>query len=692
MITIALDEGGSFEYDKMYLNDRQSIKTPFVGGIIFECESKSEKEKELARLETFLKSACTEAKTEFPMGLHYNRNQNTNAITNRDAVNRVKQLLEEKLPEFMKTSPNGCYYVYAIITDRIGMREMTRRGISNLQDDNLAANRYEHMAYRVIENLVFMNPRLDEKEVQLDLATRSLPGNVMVGRSKAADDLGYQRFKTIDSYIVTSASSYKAAINAAMLNSPKNDIYFMLNVKSIDYKETADTKNEGFLYLADTICSVFQNVLYQVTDLPKAMNQLLERGQRLTGPNKTMLFAYSDIDQVFREAYRDYEQRNYFDSLIAMKNGVINKIPGYDIYQKIWFNTIEKRIEEDYSLTNLQIALEKLDDYQSQPDCNLLVARDIQNVLEKQIYRKEREKLPAILLFRFYRTKMTINNHLGDYEMAQYAYKKCMEVSNQVSVEEYLELRNMYSVSLLDQQRTKEALEYTKQTCNYEELLKDIKLEIYPNHDEIYVHFGRTLSQLGQCYAFCGEYEEAESCFAKAINFFGERQIDRFRTLSYYLHALIEAGEEKQYRLLSKEFFGTESIAKQFEAISIMDAASKKYALYVYIKALFMLFKEDVVRKAINGMIGQLEEEYAKNKDAHPWEMIWKYAAFLTVFTNDGRNNDKAKILMKKAAEAVTTSEAGIVKKIVADGEKQFELLINGQDPFSETDLLYMYR
>jgi tetratricopeptide (TPR) repeat protein len=294
------------------------------------------------------------------------------------------------------------------------------------------------------------------------------------------------------------------------------------------------------------------------------------------------------------------------------------------------------------------------------------------------------------ILFHLYKAEFAINNHEGKYTEAFCSFEKCKEVAQYINVEEYLELRNMYSVSLCDSGDFHKAKEETEKTLSYEELLVEIKKEVFSENDKVFIHYGRTQSQLGQCYAFAGEYEKAIGLFKNAIKSFGEDKNDINQTLSYLLHAAIEANNISVYEEYSGQYFGTKNRREQLLEILSEDNIANSFALYVYIKAYYMLYMTSCDRKETLDILREVER-CKKNKENknHPWEMIYKYVAFCCLKIGNKEYNDKAD---KYISLAKIETDQGILKKIIDEIDVQYKSLLAGKDAFENSELMYMYR
>ena len=195
MLLISLDEAGRFESPKE--NEQGNL----VAGIIYDCLSYSDIEKEKERIEKWFIKCCNETLVNglpcvYPNDLH-NRWQ-SGAILNVKKVTALKKKLIKTMPEFIQgtgeweeNGPKGKYYIYGLVGNSEGITKYKLPNLSNLINDGIAGNRYEHMAYRTLENVLFYNPYLYDDKIVLDIATRQLVTNNN-DKSKEAKKLGYE--------------------------------------------------------------------------------------------------------------------------------------------------------------------------------------------------------------------------------------------------------------------------------------------------------------------------------------------------------------------------------------------------------------------------------------------------------------------------------------------------------------------
>lgn len=690
MITIALDEGEHFENPEGCM---------FVGGVAFQHNSIQDMQKERRRLRELFTSTCKKLNCAYPEDLHYN--WSNGRVVNADKARMVKKELEARMPDFMqgkgewgKKPPFGEYRIFVLLGDQKGIASFCRPGISNLIDDNIACNRYEHMAYRTVENLLFYNPHQRDDSVKLELATRIVKPEADTKLHEDIKKLGLSKSSPSSNdnrYQVTDSGSFRAALASAIQNSDRKDIQFDINVQSINYSANAlnndkvDEK-QSFLYLADTVCSIISNNVHSIRKSYEALQTLEAACKKITG-KRNFLWVYDEIDQVYRVAFAEIRHGNYFEALAGIYNG-ITAMPSFaKIYNEIWFCPMIQETLKKKDLFSWRKAVEKLELYLYSVNYDMAMAEYVYDVLKKLAESDIGTYESG--LYHLHKVEMMIANHKGDYSGAEEAFEKCISVSDYMPIEEYLELRNMHSTLLLDKGDFRRATVFTTDTKVYEEMLDEIRKMVYTDRKDINIHYGRTLSQLGQCHSYERNFEEAEDCFSKALVLYGDDKVDYQITLSYYLHMLIEKGDVSTYEENAEIYFGARDKKRQFENIIQLDSTTIRYALFVYIKALYIFYRESVPKSFLREVVKRVMKQYKKTSGGHPWELILKYCAFFSIMhpTPDYSSEE----IMQKSEEAVAPA-TGRIQNIVFANRKEYSQVLNGNDAFADDVNVYMYR
>ena len=710
MITIALDEGGHFE------NLRPSENCMYIGGVVFQCKDENTRKRELERLQNYFKEICNNEGCRYPQDLHYNWCDNH--VINQVTAEKVKNAIITSLPEFLNgtgkwasNAPKGKYYLHALVGDKNGINYFEGNGLdkindlSNLLNDDISSNRYEHMAYRAIENLLFYNFRFqntDDNHVRLNLATRVFKVNDDAKLEREAFQTGHEKHDKYEStFKATTLSSYRAALISMIQNSNRKDLWFDdIRVESICYEDNPDVNfYHGFLYLSDIICNLYYSILKDCNQADAGIEQLWQKCQQYA-PQRVYVWSYNDFDQKYREIYKSFVFKDYYNSLKEMCRISRTNEKSAKVYDALWFDDIIKNVlfsNDENEFSYIEESIKSLENELSNAKIEVDEARSIFNLLESKTEelcnKSDNESKKYGLLYNLYKSEMTICNHEGNPVASQEAFNKCRNYSRYVNVEDFTELQNMYSVKLCDSLRFEEAIKVTKKTCEYEELLHTIKEEINPSELK-YIHQGRTYSQLAQCYSFVNDYENATKYFLKAFECYGDDTFNRTITLSYYLHMLIEQKNREEYEKIIKEYLGQETLKEQLLDILSLDGISSLFKLYVYMKALYVFYVDDLKNnspKLLKELLSKFESvKNIENKRNHPWEMIYKYAAFCCLKIGNKDYNDKAEEYIKLAKNI--NNEGGILQKISDEIDIQFDSVKEDKDVFENSKLTYMYR
>lgn len=691
MIVVSLDEGGKFE--------NTTDKCMLIGGAVFRCKEKKDTEAELRRLERFFKGTCEKLNAEYPFDLHYN--WENGRVVNSDSANKVKEALFEGLPDFLrgrgawaKDGPNGIYDLYAMVGDENGIHN----GGSNLIDDAYATNRYEHMVYRTVNNLLFFNPLLPkDTDFQLELATRVVDVKADPRLRAETEKLGHSKRREGEGSfedgvrVVTDASSFRAALEAAIIDSTAEDARFEIHVQSINYGKAQ--YKQGFLYLADTLCSLYQEAVKNCTDAGAALKQLYECCSKTAGERNIFLWAYHSVDVQLRQVLEHCAYKRYFDALL-LSNEIRSRGDAIsEVYSTLWLSAAERGLTEGVTPLKLQIALEELDEYlHLQGEYRLIFAQNILDVLKKQfeVMQDRKKEENDRLQYQLYKVQMTIYNHQGDFTRSLQMFELCRERSQYVPMEEYLGLQNLLAVALLDADRYDEAMTIIKGEIGYHEMLIDIKKEIYPDAKDVFVSYGRALSQLGQCYAYRGEYEDAKESLIRSVELYGDSVRDIKRTVSYLLHTAIEMKDRKLYEEWAGKYFGCTGLNDVFSAVVNSNGNCDKFGLYVFIKAVYYLYRDEVNKKDIRNWTKTVWKVYTKKKDGHPWEFILKYFGLLWACKITPGGDEESDKLINEAVGSV--ERKGILERITDETIVYYDRAKQGDYDFDGGQLRYMYR
>lgn len=691
MIVISLDEGGRFEL----------IRNPqcmLIGGIVFQCQTDNDLKQEQRSLENFFKTICGEQGCSYPYDLHYN--WEGAQVVNAETASKVKNALEEEMQDYLKMRgrwskgrpAKSCYYVFCMAGDSHGLNEQTA---SNLRDD-VAAIRYEHMVYRTIENILFYNPKFpDETDIRLSLPTRVIKVTDP-GMQSEMLELGYRKLQKGNTYSpdifhVTDESGFRTCLESALLNSDRNDLVFNLSVQSMNYN--TPQFQQMFLYLADTMCSIWQDAIKGMTILEQALPALTECGNKLAYTGNSMLWAYHHADQKWRSCWSDFRHGNWFESLKTADDLRASRAPAEKIYSGIWIPTFEKALEKANNYTALDKAFTRLDQYMlNRSERKQGTALYIMDMLKRNYSRIEDENLRGKLEYQVSKIMTGLYNHNGDHEHARKEYEKCVRAARYVPIEEFLGLQLLYATSMNDAERFEEAEQISAELVSHHELLNEIKSTVYPNNNSVYDSYARALSQHGQSIAFLGKDREAEAEFRKALDLFEKETDDWWTTGNYLLHTLIDQGNKEAYEALAKEYFGTGNLKKKLKKITDGKAGSIPYSIYLLLKGTWVFGGKETEQEIIRECTEKIRKLYESSDLRHPWEMIMKYCAFLWHrYFEDGEDHSQSEVLMEAGREVVRKAP-GILKVIGEENEKQYANVIRGKDYTMDSKVRFNYR
>lgn len=675
MLTISLDEYGRFE------NTRPG--RCMIAGVVYEDKTGTGRNLELNRIQSFLQSACADCNVRYPQDLHYERSGDI--ILNKDACDRVKDHIADIFGDFIRNA-KGTYYLYAVVSERQGISMFADSSTSNLLRDDYAGNKYLHMTQMAVRNLVVNNPVLQDNNYHLELATRVLNAGSDAALLSQTEQLGMARpvgaggARTQGIYTLTDVNTYISTLSGAILENERRDVDFKLNVQSINYSGAGDiSRMQGFLYLADIVCSLLEAVIPGDGDTAQ---RILDRANSYTTHKKNMVWCYHDVDVLLRTAQQKRLAGKWLDSLNALYDISHGATPQAKFYNQTWVPVQLRRLQQNASPALLEQAARELAVYVGQPGAGTKRAWYLAEQLLDILSRHDTPEYHGCRYW-LYSSMITLCNHRGKSDRAMYYYQKAMAYSGSAPLEAYLELRNAYSVFLLDRMEFEKALENTERTLSYEELADELRREVSDNQDIAAPHYGRTLSQLGQCHAFLEKHEMAQDYFCQALEKYRGEELDTQITRSYLLHSYIESGSREEYLSLCRDYFGADTLQTQLDNIGQMTKTSRKFALFILVKGWHRFRMEEVssgvTRQLLNRILRMQED-----KGEHPWELICKYCALIAQ--------------QKKLADTAETAVEGIqavaeqVHSGILDAICQDSLRVCSGDMPEHEKLTYMYR
>lgn len=712
MITIALDEQGDFEN----LEGKLHTEPVFIGGIIYDDnEEPDDYETEKKRLRKYLENVCASVSATYPRDLHYMTEGTSN---NGKKVKDVKTKLGETIKEFFEhgtwngssmgfPSRVGKYYIFASVRGENGKNNLLNKDISEMVREDFASNLYLHMAEDVVERLIFHNPIIaDIKKIRLELATRRviLEGENRKSRMKEYEKLGYAEEKRPTElggpkrteYVLTNPANYRTAIEREMLDSGKDKVMIdRMGVKSIYYKQPK--KGMDFLYLADAICAILS--FNRSGSVPKEWIDSFDSIARgINGSCQNMIWSYDEVDDYFSKAWRNVENKDYYEALSLVFDGMLCESSITDFYTKRWFPLIQRKIINDKDVKALTKAVRQFKDSILGNNLNQEKLVYIYEGLEKlgEIVRFSNKKDEA-KLYNLYDSGVSAYTHIGDSQKAKLCFEKTRQYAEYVETEVYLRTRNKMVVFLCDILEFDEAIKLADENVRYHELLSKMKKEIFKSETYESLNHAIAISQRGQVYAFMRD-ARAEADFVRALQILDADTPDRLITESYLLHHYIDIGERQKYEELVVEYFdGTKTLFEQFnylvrEGTKGRDSRfSMKYALYVYIKAMYIFYIDDIPKELlyklanIESALMNLNECAVRQINGHPWELIYKYLALICYRYGD----ELAGANYVKKLEALRENSEGIIKSIA---ENSLQMCNQRSDNVIETeDFTYMY-
>ena len=708
MITIALDEQGDFEN----LGGKLENAPVFIGGIIYDDrEDSADYDNEKKRLQKYLKSVCQSVGCRYPQDLHFASNGGEN---NGQKVALVKEKFTETIQEFLEQgtwnsnalipeSRIGRYYIFASLRGKNGKKNLLSAGVSEAIKDDFASNLYVHMPEDVIERLVFHNPIINDiSKIRLELATRRvlLSGTDRTERMKQYEQLGFKAVQResgenegITEYLLTNPDNYRTALEREMLSCNQERILVdRIGVKSIYYKN--QRSGMDFLYLADAICSLLGYELHG-NKPSNWIEQFYSRSHSINGSVENIIWAYDEVDDYFSKAWKCLEDKDYYRALSIAFDGSKYNSEITPFYVKKWFKHINKYVIKQYDSSAFSMAVKKYRESVLNNNLNQEKLVYIYEHLEKMshniIFASKKDESE---LYDLYDSGLSAYIHNGNLSDAKICFEKAKQYAEYVATEAYLRTRNKMVVFLCDNLNFEEALALADENVTYYDLLSEMKKELFgPSFTEALNH-AIALSQRGQVYAFMND-ERAESDFLAALEIMDEGTPDRYITQSYLLHYYLCKGQKDKYEKLAIEYFGNKSsLSEQFNYIAKEGSKEKnakfsmKYALYVYVKALYVFYLDEIPVKLLNKLkniekaLCDVSKKAEKQINGHPWELIYKYIALIMKNRELVIENDQ----YCERLEIMFSGAEGLIKDIYTESINQIRTVSLYKEKYT-----YMY-
>jgi hypothetical protein len=705
MITISLDEQGAFEQSE----NSGGNDTVMIAGIVFDDAGDPEEvEREKSRIREFFENVCHECGSVYPNDLHLQPGQGERV----SYVARTKEKYRRTLPGFLKDGTYermqirsddgkvrlGTYYVYAMVKSIDGKKQMIRSEVSNLVNDQINSNLYFNMAGDVLSKLLYGNNALaDQKEVSLQLATR-----VQNGFSQELTeytDVGYNMGKPNDEgrtrVFLTNGDVFRSSLQRDMLLEPENDKTIRkISAEPIRYNNP--DLGQEFLYLADAVCTVLG---YKVTydSEGEYLKTTWDRMGNLAGENR-LLYVYDDVDTVFARAWRAAKNEDIYAALSGAFDAY--RMPGEAaaFYEEVWEPQLMELLKKHTDLWSLTRAIRTF--AQSTRSNNLSQEKLVYvfghlKKLAKKLSKELRSTNPQdqAILYELYDAGASAFNHMGDPKKAGECLKKCEQYAPYVSIDHEIRNRNKAAVQLCDSFRYREAEELVRASYEFCRITGETQKKLF-GEDSNYnsSEYAIVCSQMGQVYAYQMD-ARAEEVFQEALGLLGKGTPNYYITESYLLHYYLEVKDRSSYEHYAEEYFGGNTdLSKQLEyliregSVKENPIISMKFALYVFLKAIFTFYLEELPRDLslklldIRAAIEAVSPDGLGQINGHPWEISYKYLAMITA--SMGMEDISASY--EREMEACISGAGGTIGVINAFGALELAKFRNKAGSFSD--------
>ena len=672
MYIFSLDEYGDFE------GINHTHEPLYLAGVIFDDKEEQGEEKlERNRIRAYYEQVITDAALETPeyADFSYPESLHSNGNKERDyyVVRNVKEKVRKSISEFIrKGTYNGAplqwmdkrgvlqdfrerkgeYHLFAIIKSAMGITGLLKANAGIFSRDDYASNLYLHMAGKFVSRLLFSNPVIpDLKKISLNIATRSSSGlelsDPLVAEYRKQ---GYRPVKEDEKdpsskvyFTLTNPDVYRSLIIEEMLDTGKTDLVIEdFRVMSILYRDYA--KQMEFLYLADSICSLFAFDLEGSSE-DEWLLEIAAKAEEVTGRKDNLIFGYDEIDILYERALHRFQEGNLYEALSIIYEADRKSDVFADYYERLWLPRLEQVIIEDKDIEAFSLAVQKLrsiletNSYDQEKNYYIL------KVLEQKVPYMEkavRTESARRVFSNLYDAGVSLCGHIGDSEEAEAYFRKCTRYASLFTMSDYLNTRNKMVVYSSDAFKKKRALEIANDNLLYQDILNDLRQEIdIPGFKSLEkTGLARAFSQRGQAYAFLRD-SRAESDFREAMAGFGDDEANVKITQSYLLHYYLDTKNREAYTEEAVRYFGGEKEpANQLKYLLTEGAKPDplihfKYGLYVFVRGMFTFFPEEMsyrVWRDLNRIESLFSEKLGVPEwilSGHPAELIFKYMALM---------------------------------------------------------------
>lgn len=670
MFTIAFDESGKFEEGKVV-----NGKLSFIAGVLYDDRgNKSDKANELERIQIFLKAICKDAGKEYPKSLHYDADKSAGRSES------VEKIFARSLSEFLNKGTYkgkrvrendrlGEYHIFSCIGTSEGKKKSVSDSVLNSYGDYKLSSLYTYMAIDVIDHVIFHNPVLHNiKDVCFDLPTRSYKENLTKEeREKYGSRYNMAPRNGKDNVFVTDVAVYRTAIEMELYNSDCNIEVSEIKCHPISYDKPDEFLKNGFLYLSDLLCSVSCKDAsgrgYRISDISKIPSRI-----DMVCGKKSMTFFYDTTDTYYSKALESINNKDYKEALDYIYTGISRKSECSDYYKKNWFPLLINIIKENIDEESFADAVRKIKRYSLSNNIEqerlVYLIKTLDEISANLKFENDGQK---VVLYDFYQVASTAYNHQAKTRTANKYLKKAEKYVSFVSLEQRLDILNKSAVAMCDELDYSSAILTACKVQKAWDIISDIR-QLEFNENDMGTGARKAYSQLGQVYAFAGD-PRAEFMFHRSIG--PSNDANAMITMSYLLHYYAEQEMKIKYDKMAKRYFGgSESLENQLEYIVKEGTNSKdpiismKFALYVYVRGIYTFHMQEVKESSklrdslldIKKSMAKINPDALKEINGHPWEIIYKYLALISLETN---NNAKAQEYMKYSEQIL--AKGGVV-------------------------------
>lgn len=604
MISLFIDESGSFECIDTFVQnvDGKELKE-VVGGVL--CIG-LKSEAELIVLNEKLKADFIDiCGTDY-----YKRIHGKTRIGSLQ--NKVLKRVFEESQGYNKMIP---FYIHK--------GELTKNINSNITDDNTAAMLYFNMLNRLVSNVLLFYPDFIKdnqcEEIHINIASRRTPFKSL--DSKKIEEFNELGISIDEQY----QNSFKLKSSTSVLINVSNELnradYLKakldINIKehSIDYNGTGTSCNELF-QLADFVCN---NAYLKVLNI-----------------HNEITFSYDDIDESYRNIYKNYKSGNLFDYIEEKYNFDDNF---KDCSHRKVYNRYLNKLDEKSILTlgKIKECVSRLGLIVHEKKFERRKIKYFIDFLEPTIDQfSEKNK---ILKLDFYYIKLSVYNHLGDFNNNKKTYKKLIENADSMfsmeAIDRKLKINNVYAVTCSNEFDFKSALNIVDELIIIQEDIEriftqsnELLFNINSTKDNIHdTDMGKLYSSKGQYLSFMGD-NSAYTNFYKAIEYMGNDEINRSQTISYLIHFIAEnkqAIQSKDIELI-EEYLGFKDFDEGIEYFTSLNeneliVPPESFKLFAFVKLHLNRFKELIEEDKLIKLIKKVQK-LDTDRLEHPWELI----------------------------------------------------------------------